>query len=1263
MHVQVRAVAYSACVFTLIFLIFRPSQAQHQAAPASSAENASTSQGTAQSAPANNAASGKVTIFYTSQLYGYFRAPDVQPAEWTDAEKKKGYEEGCSAAESSESPAAIAFDVLWRDQTNPGRILVGTGNNLAPVLWARQFDPAPEDQYRGANSKVDPAKAFKRTGKELFSWDPTQKKWLTNESVSENPAYKPLLDKLGKGEGTIPTDNVACFLRRAGYAAIVPGKYDFYFGPERLRELARFLADSGKEAVSGPDGRQVDGSDGKPEWKFSPVEMLGANLVIETTWKSDHKPVGDSEDPPWFIPRFPTAKDLGSDSGVDIQFAGLSDGGTVYPWFMGPTVKFVGSAVPDALTQALSRSYLCETVKEKPSDPQSPNAIPESFAPPLCRLVQLVKAEQGRAGASYRLLFPWINNDPQHRPILKPGENYGLCVEAPKTATAADNKGSHTFCVRFSVYTPFFQDLEPYKLVEMKDHPEWDVAIFGVVDPSLGQDVGMLNFAWSNSEKKKYKTETAAKDPGEALKELVGYFEHKYEEEKNEKFGGVKILLAQMTPEEAQKLATRVGGFEAVVSDADSQLSGVGEIRTAEWKKSDPSNPQSHHAFLAVPQPYWVSGNHLEERVDLGKLTIDIGPTETERTFTAVHVLEKDPPDKDLGPVRAPGGFWSAVVDYVNNRCLTGSGTQRLSLSDGSSENEKAKGLQWLTMCAMQQEIGADVVLLQKRDFYLDWQQRPPAKSFESFQQFLDRVIWKGDFLTLRYVPGSTLQNVMKQSKAFDDDDKSLLSLSGETNRGLVSVGIRPDSNSGQYLINEVPLDPTRVYAVATSDFIAAGDTGYPDLAANAIRQFTTPTEFDKKLKNISGVVCQKLKPAPPDVPSAGNPAPTCLDPIKRDDYFDEIVASPTDMRQGDTWSPKLWEWSIFDRPKHVPGSTGNNGTSENPNGVDRYVQQRPLRSTRINQPDTTLFALDNAALNLNMLDHKFSDAGLAQTFPGNPTPQLSARRSHTVGYDIQPKFLYSWHKYQLFETTEMSYNVQDTGNLNARRTVNQKQNLFSSDTGFARDIKDRTFPHLEILGTFHYETQIAHPTTATLAPLPKGDSFAPGVNTARTHYFLPRLGLRYVNRASWIEAGMEDGGELQAVRLVPPAAGGTVFGLSRTNVLASGTYWKWHLVVPFGSKVSWTEDEDGDFFFNQSGDAPTDTRFRSDAKTSVNFQVFPSLSFAPTYEFFYYSNKVQGDWFWQNQASIQMKVRFDFWNRNRPVDQFKYKAASGTSQ
>jgi hypothetical protein len=69
-----------------------------------------------------------------------------------------------------------------------------------------------------------------------------------------------------QGTATIGTDNVACFLSYAGYAALVPGPEDFYFDPERLRMLARFMAGIKKSA------------------QYGPVQMLAANLAVKTSW-------------------------------------------------------------------------------------------------------------------------------------------------------------------------------------------------------------------------------------------------------------------------------------------------------------------------------------------------------------------------------------------------------------------------------------------------------------------------------------------------------------------------------------------------------------------------------------------------------------------------------------------------------------------------------------------------------------------------------------------------------------------------------------------------------------------------------------------------------------------------------------------------------------------------------------------------------------------------------------------------------------------
>ena len=85
-----------------------------------------------------------------------------------------------------------------------------------------------------------------------------------------------------KGKGLVPADNVGCFLRLAQFDVIVPGSFDFYFGPERLRELKGFIEST--ETI-------------KPDM-YSPVRVLGSNLTMAPVHVDPNNPpnaTGDSK--------------------------------------------------------------------------------------------------------------------------------------------------------------------------------------------------------------------------------------------------------------------------------------------------------------------------------------------------------------------------------------------------------------------------------------------------------------------------------------------------------------------------------------------------------------------------------------------------------------------------------------------------------------------------------------------------------------------------------------------------------------------------------------------------------------------------------------------------------------------------------------------------------------------------------------------------------------------------------------------------------
>jgi hypothetical protein len=152
-------------------------------------------------------------------------------------------------------------------------------------------------------------------------------------------------------------------------------------------------------------------------------------------------------------------------------------------------------------------------------------------------------------------------------------QNYRLCRTLPQTDENA-KKGDQ--CFKFSLYRPFFQlnphgaDLKPFVFLESER-----VAIFAVVDPEVAEQVGILNFSWLNSDKN-FQTVVSIEEPGEALKQQIERFEVWYRDaHENRSFSGVKILLAQMSPERARVFAARFQDFQIVVTGADKEQSTV----------------------------------------------------------------------------------------------------------------------------------------------------------------------------------------------------------------------------------------------------------------------------------------------------------------------------------------------------------------------------------------------------------------------------------------------------------------------------------------------------------------------------------------------------------------------------------------------------------------------------------------------------------------------------------------------------------------
>lgn len=371
--------------------------------------------------------------------------------------------------------------------------------------------------------------------------------------------YPNLNQDLAAGNGIIPSDNVACFFKLAGYLTLVPGKHDFYFGPERLRQLGRLLAQEG-------DG-------------LAPVQMLAANLSIVTSapGAAPRLPSYQKQQRNYLPPPGPVRPDLP---------------GVVLPWLRRVRIRHVAELLrPDGSPQALGglppamrvgkhapklteagkqfplggatygvkpyiqNAWVCEAPKSydgKTSNDPDAFPIPSDERCTQLEEQNLKEGDPATLDEYFDLPKTKRTKDGLEQTFqLQADTNYGLCMEL------AGQQKVHA-CVPFSVHAPFFDyrhathhspanlpSPKPYAIDKAKH-----IAVFGVVDPELPEHIGALNDGWYNQDRG-YETKVEVSDPASALRQLMETC-HIDEECR----GTRKILLAQMPPHKAEALGS-----------------------------------------------------------------------------------------------------------------------------------------------------------------------------------------------------------------------------------------------------------------------------------------------------------------------------------------------------------------------------------------------------------------------------------------------------------------------------------------------------------------------------------------------------------------------------------------------------------------------------------------------------------------------------------------------------------------------------------
>jgi hypothetical protein len=1077
---------------------------------------------------------------------GYFRVPDQQTS--LDFECRDDlYPE--------KSPQVEALRQKFKRMAGgKPRLLLGLGDNFSPDLYSRFV-------YR--SGKPEP--------KDTLFVDPS-------------------------GAGF--ADNVGCFLRLAGYDAVVPGKHDFYFGPERLREYARYLK-------QGP----------------AQTTMLGANLAIKTTSVISAKKTPPLKnqlklDLPDVI--FPWMRNFTVQGAYEFQ-----KDVTVNP--PGGPKKDLSAFSPQAVIELVdvakhrltildNRAYSTIEIKWTLQNPciaaAGVTAPVDCNAPGAVAFVMteeglLDRHPDGTAVAS-------LPARPGLRPIMLSPAKYRFFATAP-----AESLSYRDLVVQWPFFEAFESDTtkwaEPFVLKSVGDQA---VAVFGVVDGALREHVGLLNYSWQNSDPN-LDTQLVVADPVAALDQALQYCRAMPECR-----DARKILLAQMPYEQAQLMArtfrlvrtsrgVRSQIFELVLAQTDDLHAAVAQTRSQDAVAPIVLSPgqifESDDESILHVRVYRAELSH---RFDSGRPKLNL-------TLTS---------DQEIEPARK------------YRRMNDGS----MSLPNTLSPQQ----LRTAALEAMRERHNTDVALLQKRDLF-QLPEHIATQGAPSLQEQLETVFWKGDFVVEVGVTGAKLKSALDQSDQFDQLDANPLDSGTERGRALLRLGVMQDDDKN-WIVNGATIDPNRLYSVATTDYLAFGDTGYTGL-----RPAVLPRVGTFELVRLSSLVCHRMNP---NDQSCG---PLVLQAGK---YFDQTSAKVLDPKPPATAVDDLVKWI------HVT-------SARKPAADEDGAQNHTFWSA----------TLEKADIGYSFYHHiPASQVQLKSEFAGIPQTQVLTPNSIAISNDYRLRIVRSGRRWDRYLLAEEAYEHDVKQANDDTRIDSQASNMigFESGLNFRLTPGGRRLPAVKLLASVRAETNPGQPL-ASFSLKPGGTLVRPIDRQTR---FPAKIGTRIENRVSWLEFGYQISRNLNSplgYEFLDPSTRAVLATCDATaarlkNALATciwnasdpsktatpittasgvtaltqnrwqhGIFLNFKLQVPLLRKdpysVQYVMENTGNLYFhyfNQT-DYSLDTRWLNTWTHSLTVKLVGNISLAPKVQYLFYQNMVDNLHMHSIATSVGLQYNF----------------------
>jgi len=1034
--------------------------------------------------------------------------------------------------------------------------------------------------------------------------------WLLSVNAQEN--------KHNPGGPAITTNWLGC---------VVVGKEDFYFGPQRLREIARRL--------SGDDSAH-------------PVWMLGSNLIVKTSYRDEQTKIPDAQKRLQFTPGLPDG----------IEVVEIKDHGVVLPYLQWITLRVDTKVVKDLGT--LNPAVPEAATAQNPDDlTYQKGDVLTQCKSDECTVQEPHTQDKPDEEKSTIKLISFHMRD------LKPGKNYGLCFPMD----IAQPKAEKNFCARFSVAEPFLS--RPRKQ-SASDHcstpdyacPYWfhtessgeKIVVFGVLDPDFSSLVGRDNVSWKN-DNSELKTEVAAIDPTQALAQAIQLFvAKKVADLSNSRLR--KVLLAEMEKGKAEEFATQLPfdvlmekgkpetlvhlPFDVVIARANDYRHATAAGTVTLTLNADPqlkSEKQTvfpYHTPVLVPwktyDPHWKPSSVMNPLRSLEIQDQDHAP---HRTITVSGDYESwKLPDYES---RSSEAVKSTYTEVAKNFL-------------GCDNKPKCGGTEpfvTAVLSVMRQATHTDIALLQKRDFY--W--GPFAPSERSGQE-IERILWSGNLVRVLHVTGKTLQKVLKESDAFDEADRQTVNANAESNRGLVALGVEP-TDDDNYIVGGALLDKNRVYTIATSNHITAGDTGYPelknpddpeladtDLPTPPTRKAgALPTGREAEGMRISELACNYLPLQGPGI-LAQDRACVTPDPQNTGKGVNGLFASAKELppERTPTLATRARVWAL--------NSLNRELISSDTSTTERKAQDHP----------SWVFSLQQLSLQYQLTTNNLSEAERQNLFTGFTEPGIGGQDSHSWTNTLQWQTVHGGRWLDEYARTQFEYSSSVIKSVPpALTSVSRDKNRGQVDVGFY--VHPFTFCHYFlplcenrrkeypksgfVFEPFRIDTPLAH----EIADIASTSQTPQRIKLGRTQRILMRTGIRAEDTKSHLEMGFEGGwqrGSLVSINTsagdcapIPSESFGTCLGnlvppvtdivQVRHTHLKEGFYLDWGWQTPLPLKKDWTYQiqAQGDWFpFTRSEENSSDTRYRYDFVHTFKIPVWASLSFQPAVEYFHYRNE-----------------------------------------